>query len=146
MQPARLSAICDSNALHCNIFFESEIKLTKMKRRKFMLSTGLVGASTLLLGADVSSVLHHSSNWNYPVSLSVPEIEHIGEMADNLIPHLPEMMKNKKKFVRNMMEPHRILRSENDKNGYRTTFVNKNGTQVLIYRKAGLPVTKIIKN
>lgn len=109
-----------------------------------MLSTSLVGASTLLVGANVSSVLHDSSNWNYPASLSDLEIKHIGEMSDSLIPHLPEMVKNKKKFVRNMMEPQSILLSEKDENGYRTTFVNKNGDKVLIYRKAENFVTKFI--
>jgi len=109
-----------------------------------MLSTGLVGASTLLVGANVSSVLHDSAHWNYPASLSGAEKKHIGDMANSLIPHLPEMVKNKKKFVRNMMEPQSILKSEKDANGYRINFVNKNGTQVLIYQKAGQPVTKFI--
>ncbi len=117
-----------------------------MKRRKFVLSTGLVGASTLLVGANVSSVLNDSSNWNYPASLSGPEVKHIREMADNLIAHLPEEVKNKKKFVKNMMEPQSILLKKKDKNGYRTTFINKNGAQVLIYQKAGQPVTAFINN
>jgi len=111
-----------------------------------VLSTGLVGASTLLVGANVSNVLHDSSHWNYPAALSGPEKKHIGDMANNLIPHLPEMMKNKKKFVRNMMEPQSVLLSKNDKNGYRTTFINKNGDQVMIYQKAGKSVTKFIQN
>jgi len=109
-----------------------------------MLSTGLVGASTLFAGANVSNVLHDSCHWNYPTSLSVSEIKHIDEMANDLIPHLPEAVKNKKKFVRNLMEPQSILHSENDENGYRTSFINKNGNQVLIYQKAGQPVTKFI--
>jgi len=117
-----------------------------MKRRKFVLSTGLVGASTLLVGANVSNVLHDSSHWNYPAALSGPEKKHIGDMANNLIPHLPEMMKNKKKFVRNMMEPQSILHSGKDENGYHTKFINKNGTQVSIYLKAGKPVTKFIQS
>jgi len=111
-----------------------------------MLSTGLVGASTLLVGANVSSVLHDSSNWNYPASLSDLEKKHIEEMANNLIPHLPEMIKNKKKFVRNMMEPQSILHRGNDENGYHINFVNKNGTLVSIYQKAGKPVTKFVQN
>ena len=111
-----------------------------------MLSTGLVGASTLLLGADISAVLHDNTNWNYPASLSVQEIGHIGKLADSLVPHLPEMVKNKKKFVRNMLEPQRILSREKDENGYRTAFVNKNGSEVLIYQKAGQSVTKFVKN
>lgn len=117
-----------------------------MKRRKFVLSTGLVGASTLLVGADVSRILNDSSNWNYPASLTDPEIKHIREMADDLISHLPETVKNKKKFVRNMMEPQTILLKEKDENGYRTTFVNKNKTRILIYQKTGQPVTAFIEN
>ena len=117
-----------------------------MKRRKFVLSTGLVGASTLVVGADISSVLHDSSNWNYPTSLSDSEVKHIGEMADRLIPQLPEMVKNKKKFVRNMLEPQSILHKGSDENGYRTNFVNKNGDHIVIYQKAGQPVTKFILN
>ncbi len=115
-----------------------------MKRRKFMLSTSLVGASTLVMGADLSSILNDTSHWNYPASLSAPEIEHLGEMANNLVPHIPVMVKNKKKFVRNMLEPQRILKSEQDKNGYRTTFMNKNKQMVLIYQKAGQSVTRFL--
>lgn len=116
-----------------------------MKRRKFMLSTGLVGASTLLIGAELSSIIHDTSNWNYPDALSNQEIEHVSLMADSLVPHIPETVSNKKKFVRNLMEPQRILEKEYDENGYRTTFLNKNGQKVLIYQKAGQRTTQFIK-
>ncbi len=113
-----------------------------MKRRKFILSAGLAGISASLLGNNLFRLCDDNSYWNYPSAFSPKEISHIQEMANTMLKLLPTNCPNKKKWVRNCLEPLSLIKKEETAEGYRIAYKNKIDKVVFILEQGGKQITQ----